>query len=103
MKTVPYEVYGEPDASKVHVRFGERPRETYQDFPARRPWPTLLLKGGLPMRGLVLVVKRRASAACRGKDVAANIRARICWLGKKGYRIERGPSGRLKACSAHGR
>lgn len=44
----------------------------------------LLLKGGLTMRGLVREVKRRASSACRGKDVRANIRARMYWLKKRG-------------------
>jgi len=44
----------------------------------------LLLEGGLTMRGLVREVRRRASAACRGKDVRANIRARMYWLRKKG-------------------
>lgn len=38
----------------------------------------LLLEGERTMKGLVREVKRRASAACRGKDVAANVRARIC-------------------------
>ncbi|MBI5209299.1 MAG: hypothetical protein HY927_04915 [Elusimicrobia bacterium] len=39
------------------------------------------------MRGLVREVKRRASVASRGKDLAANVRARIYWLKKRGYRV----------------
>lgn len=35
------------------------------------------------MKGLVREVKRRASAQCKGKDVAANIRARMYWLKKR--------------------
>lgn len=44
---------------------------------------TLLLEGGRTMRGLIREVKRRASSARKGKDVAANIRARIYWFKKK--------------------
>lgn len=43
----------------------------------------LLLEGGRTMRGIVREVKRRASLACRGKDVGANVRARIYWLRKR--------------------
>ena len=43
----------------------------------------LLMEGGRTMKGLAREVKRRASAACRGKDVSANIRARTYWLRKK--------------------
>jgi len=35
------------------------------------------------MRGLIREVKRRASSQCKGKDVAANIRARMYWLKKR--------------------
>lgn len=48
----------------------------------------LLLEGGRTMRGLVREVKRRASSACKGKDVRANIRARIYWFKKKGYQMK---------------
>jgi len=49
----------------------------------------LLLKGGLTMQGLAREAKRRASAACRGKDVQANIRARMYWLKRKGQQIKK--------------
>ena len=40
----------------------------------------MLLAGGHSMRGIVRELKRRASAACRGKDLKANVRARMYWL-----------------------
>ena len=49
----------------------------------------LLLKGGLTMQGLAREVKRQASAACKGKDIKANIRARMYWLKKKGQQIKK--------------
>ena len=56
----------------------------------------LLLKGGLTMQGLVREIKRRASAACRGKDVRANIRARLYWFKRKGCRIKKNGQSQLK-------
>jgi len=49
----------------------------------------MLLAGGMTMRGIVRELRRKASASCRGKDLRANIRARVHWLRKKGYRNER--------------
>lgn len=57
----------------------------------------LLLKGGISMLGVVRAVKRRASASCRGKDVKANVRARIYWLKRRGFTIDTDEIGRLKA------
>lgn len=48
----------------------------------------LLLKGGLSMKGIAREVRRQASVSCRGKDVMANIRARLYWLQKRRYRVE---------------
>ena len=48
----------------------------------------LLMKGGLSIKGIAREVRRRASASCRGKDVLANIRARLYWLQKRHYRVE---------------
>jgi len=56
----------------------------------------LLLAGNMTMRGIVRDVNRKASAACRGRPVAANVRARMYWLRKRGCRIER-EDGRLRA------
>lgn len=39
------------------------------------------------MKGLIREVKRRASSQCNGKDVAANIRARMYWLKKKNKKL----------------
>lgn len=60
----------------------------------------LLLEGGRTMRGLVREVKRRASSACKGKNVRVNIRARVYWLKKS-----RGVycNGMIQAASGHGR
>ena len=38
------------------------------------------------MRGIVRELQRKASAACRGKDLQANVRARIYWLKRRGCR-----------------
>ena len=56
----------------------------------------MLLAGGHTMRGIVRELRRRASAACRGKDLKANVRARMYWLGRKGYTIDTDELGRLK-------
>ena len=49
----------------------------------------MLLAGGHSMRGIVRELSRKASAACRGKDLKANVRARLYWLKRKGYHVER--------------
>ncbi|MFN0117970.1 MAG: hypothetical protein ACKVQC_06750 [Elusimicrobiota bacterium] len=56
----------------------------------------MLLKGGMTMRGIVRELKRRASASCNGRDVAANVRARVYWLKRRGYRPERDSREKLK-------
>ena len=57
----------------------------------------MLLAGGYTMRGMVRVLRRKASVACRGKDLKANVRARLHWLRQRGYCIGRDASGRLHA------
>ena len=47
----------------------------------------MLLAGGHTMRGIVREVRRKASAACKGKDLKANVRARIYWLKKRGRQV----------------
>lgn len=47
----------------------------------------MLITGNKTMRGIVRDLRRRASVACRGRDVRANIRARIYWLKKKGLNV----------------
>jgi len=64
-------------------------KESTRSTPEERKRPlapiidALLMEGGRTMKGLVREVKRRASAACRGKDVAANVRARMYWIRKR--------------------
>ena len=53
------------------------------------------------MRGIVREPKRRASAACRGKDLKANVRARMYWLRRKGYPIKVDEFGRFMADTPH--
>lgn len=53
------------------------------------------------MLGIVRAVKRKARASCRGRDLKANIRARMYWFRKKGYAIERDELCRLKARSPY--
>jgi hypothetical protein len=57
----------------------------------------MLLAGGNTMRGIVRELKRRASAACRGKDLKANVRARMYWFRSKGYTIGSDTLGRCRA------
>ena len=51
------------------------------DNPRRKPLSylidSLLLKGGLTMRGVARELRRKDSVSCKGKDVRANIRARL--------------------------
>jgi len=56
----------------------------------------MLLAGGHTMRGIVRELRRKASAACRGKDLKANVRARMCWVRRKGYTIGNDTLGRLR-------
>ena len=62
----------------------------------------LLLKGGLTMRGLAREIRRKDSVSCKGKDVRANIRARIYWFKRKGYRIERNERGWVRIVAKNG-
>lgn len=56
----------------------------------------LLLAGDKTMRGIVRDVRRRASASCHGKDIKANIRARLYWFRTKGSQVETDGQGRMK-------
>lgn len=47
----------------------------------------MLLAGGKTMRGMVRELKRKASVACQGRDLEANIRARTYWLRKAGKAV----------------
>ena len=57
----------------------------------------MLLAGGKTMRGMVRELKRKASAVCQGKDLKANVRARICWLRRKGFEVVADGARRLAA------
>jgi len=84
-----------PDAAVGEMRPGPYvPRSARPKGIKEHPAPlapiidALLLKGGLSIRGIAREVRRRASASCRGKDVMANVRARLYWLQKRHYRVE---------------
>jgi hypothetical protein len=73
------------------------PRSQAQPKPLAPLIDAMLLVGGHTMRGIVRELKRRASAACRGKDLRANVRARLHWFKKRGYRVDNDSRGCLKA------
>jgi len=56
----------------------------------------LLMHGGMTITGIAREVQRRASSACAGKDVRANIRARIHWLQRRGLKLYRDDAGRVQ-------
>ena len=47
----------------------------------------MLLKGGMTMRGIVRELRRKASSACKGRDLAANVRARLYHLKRRGQEV----------------
>lgn len=55
----------------------------------------MLLAGWYSMRGIVRELRRRASTACRGKDLQANVRARLYWFRRKGRSADRDAQGRI--------
>ncbi|MBI4679175.1 MAG: hypothetical protein HY748_16490 [Elusimicrobia bacterium] len=57
----------------------------------------MLLAGNMTMGGIVREVKRKASASCKGRDIRANIRARLYWLKKRGCRVETNDQARMRA------
>jgi hypothetical protein len=56
----------------------------------------MLLAGNMTMRGILRELRRKASAACRGKDLKANVRARLYWFRKRGRRVDRDRQGCLR-------
>ena len=48
------------------------------------------------MRGILRELRRKASVSCHGKDLKANVRARMYWLRRKGYRVDVDGQARLK-------
>ena len=55
----------------------------------------MLLAGNMTMRGIVRELQRRASAACHGRDLRANVRARLYWLKRRGHSASLDAQGRL--------
>ena len=54
----------------------------------RRGRPEIkLLAGNMTMRGILRELRRKAGVSCRGKDLKANIRARIYWMKKRGQQV----------------
>ena len=52
------------------------------------------------MRGLVREIKRKAGALCKGKDIRANVRARIYWFRKRNHRVEKNPQAHIQVIPA---
>jgi hypothetical protein len=86
---LPFKAAGAACGARQSPYMGPRVNLRHDPAPPKPLAPiidALLLKGGLSMKGIARELHRRASAACRGKDVAANIRARVYWLRKRGRR-----------------
>lgn len=85
----PKEVVGEMRPSPYNPR--SKSAEALGSPAATKPLApiidAMLLAGDHTMRGIVREVRRRASAACRGKDLKANVRARMYWLKKRGHEV----------------
>lgn len=56
----------------------------------------MLLAGGHTMRGIVRELRRKASAACRSKDLQANVRARLYWFRRKGRKVHEDAEGHIQ-------
>ncbi|MBI4377071.1 MAG: hypothetical protein HY549_11550 [Elusimicrobia bacterium] len=56
----------------------------------------MLRAGNKTMRGILRELRHKVSVSCRGRDLEANVRARLYWLQKRGYQIER-KNGRMTA------
>lgn len=55
----------------------------------------MLLAGNMTMRGILRELQRRASSACHGRDIRANVRVRLYWLTRRGYSAGLDAQGRL--------
>lgn len=76
---------------------GPRPRREARAPKSLAPLiDAMLLAGNMTMRGILRELRRKASAACRGRDLEANIRARIFWFRRKGRSAHRDERGRLR-------
>ena len=76
----------------LYVLRAVRIRQAHTPATAKQLAPiidAMLLAGGKTMRGILRELRRKASSACHGRDLEANVRARLHWLQKRGYRIER--------------
>lgn len=95
--------YREPAFEMRARAYSRRPKRAEIGAAPRPPKPlaplidAMLLAGNKTMRGIVRELRRKASAACRGRDLEANVRARLHWLRQRGHYIERDASGRLQA------
>lgn len=90
------------DANGVDARFRPiSPSPSEQQAPSRREQPlapiidAMLLAGNMTMRGIVREIQRKASAACQGRDLRANVRARLYWLKRRGHSANLDAQGRL--------
>ena len=82
--------------ANLYVPRAVRIRQAYTPVAVKQLAPiidAMLLAGGKTMRGILRELRRKASASCKGKDLAANVRARLHWFKRKGYRVQGNQSG----------
>lgn len=76
-------------------------RGSIVDAPVRMNKPiapiidAMLLAGRHTMRGIVRELRRKASTSCRGKDLRANVRARLYWFRRKGQKVYEDAEGHI--------
>ncbi|MBI4375325.1 MAG: hypothetical protein HY549_02630 [Elusimicrobia bacterium] len=86
--------YREPAFETRACAYSRRPKRAETRTPPR-PKPlaplidAMLLAGNKTMRGILRELRRKASASCRGKDLKANVRARLYWFRQKGRTVRR--------------
>lgn len=78
-----------PNPYSPRSRKAEASKSLAQAKPLAPLIDAMLLAGSMTMRGILRELRRKASAACRGRDLAANVRARRYWLRKRGSRSVR--------------
>ncbi len=95
------------DGKGREARFGPTSTSPSEpQAPSRREQPlapiidAMLLAGGKTIRGIVRELQRKASAACHGRDLRANVRARLYWFRHKGCSVRQDVQGRIQVWRA---
>lgn len=85
-----------PFVKFITSRHADASKSPAQTKPLAPMIDAMLLAGSMTMKGILRELRRKASAACRGRDLKANVRARIYWFKRKGCRLERSAQSRLQ-------